>query len=86
MFNNCKSLKKIDISSFNIKNNTKIENIFNGCENLSEILIGDNCLILKDKIKSNINIVIKEKEINKINEKKEKDDYKFYKISKYISK
>jgi surface protein len=47
MFYNCKNIKKIDLSSFDIKNNTNIKNMFLNCDNLKEIKVSKECL---DKI------------------------------------
>ena len=47
MFYNCKNIKKIDLSSFDIKNNTNLKNMFLNCDNLKEIKVSKECF---DKI------------------------------------
>ncbi len=41
MFYNCKSLEKIDISSFNTSKLKNTSSMFNGCENLTTIYVND---------------------------------------------
>lgn len=38
MFNNCKKLKKLDLSAWDTKNINNIELLFNDCENLEEVI------------------------------------------------
>lgn len=47
MFNKCENLKNLDLSNFNILDNTNLIHMFNGCSNLekldlSSLKIGNN--------------------------------------------
>ena len=42
MFSNCNVIKEIDLSSFNTKNVSSMTNMFNRCNLLEKVKIGEN--------------------------------------------
>ena len=57
MFNGCKSLKSLDLSTFNTSDVTSMWYMFQGCSNLSEIICIDNRIniITSRKVKARLN-------------------------------
>ena len=67
MFFNCKSLIKIDLSSFDIKSTTNIKNMFLNCDKLKEIKVNEDCFDKLNNENPLLKSIIEKNEINEIN-------------------